>query len=52
MDWIFFLGQKKYFFATNVVATWFKYLKLQKTDTRPFSYQKTDTKRNPWVAIY
>ena len=25
---------------------------FQKTDTRPFSYQKADTKRNPWVAIY
>ena len=46
-------GLKKIvFFATNVLATWVKNLKLQKTDTRPLSYQKTDTKRNPWVAIY
>ena len=25
---------------------------FQETDTKPFSYQKTDTKRNPWAAIY
>ena len=31
---------------------WWLLFEFQKTDTRPFSYQKTDTKRNPWVAIY
>ena len=31
---------------------WWLLFGFQKTDTRPFSYQKTDTKRNPWVAIY
>ena len=46
-------GSKKYFFRNiYVLATWVKNLKLQKTGSIPLSYQKTDTKRNPWVAIY
>ena len=31
---------------------WWLLFEFPKTDTRPFSYQKTDTKRDPWVAIY
>ena len=25
---------------------------IQKADSRPFSYQKTYTKKSPWVALY
>ena len=31
---------------------WWLFFGFQKTVTRPFTYQKTDAKRNPWVAIY
>ena len=30
---------------------WWLHFGSQKTDTGPFSYQKTDTKRNLWVNI-
>ena len=46
MDYIFFLGQKKknLFHNKYVLARWVKNLRLQKTDSRHLSYQKTDTK--------
>ena len=31
---------------------WWLLFGFQKIDTRLFSHQKTDTKRNPWVVIY
>ena len=34
------------------ILTGSKNIDFTNIDTRPLSYQKTDTKRNPWVAIY
>ena len=53
MHYIFFLGRKRYLFCNKyVLATWVKNFKLHKTNSRPLSYQKTYTKRNPWAAIH